>query len=178
MNKDELLRKIKRKARADARKRNDPRARRTLGFLVAKGFLRVNYAVPKLPNIRLNVRDAIWAGKNVEGRILEVLPAAMARFGEHFEMNVEEYPNLAEAVRALKAQEAEGQDFYGIPYAKYKVWGDLELPDGRTKKLSEKKVVKTFRMAPEALQALTRLSADWECTETETLERCLCAMRR
>ncbi len=77
MKKEEILKRIVAKAKVDAKMRKEPRFLKVMGFLVAKGFLDVNYPVPRLPNQRLLLEDAIWAGKNVEPRILEVLPAAL-----------------------------------------------------------------------------------------------------
>jgi len=54
-----------------------------MGFLVAKGFLYTNKKIPLNPNEHINLKDAIWAGRFVEPRILEVLPAAYERFKKY-----------------------------------------------------------------------------------------------
>lgn len=79
MSRSVLIKKIKQRAEDDKLKRKDIRFLKTMGFLVSKGFLKVNYNIPNLPNMRLHIEDAIWAGKNIEPRILEVLPAAVLR---------------------------------------------------------------------------------------------------
>ena len=61
----------------------DRRFRESMGFLVAKGFLKTNFPVPLLPNKRLRLEDVLWAGTHVEPRILEVLPAAVLRLEQH-----------------------------------------------------------------------------------------------
>ena len=47
-----------------------------MGFLVRKGFLHTNKTIPLNPNDHIDLSDAVWAGRVVEPRILEVLPAA------------------------------------------------------------------------------------------------------
>jgi hypothetical protein len=170
MKKEELLKSIAAKAKADARKRKDPRFLNVMGFLVAKGFLGANYPLPRLPNKKLFLEDAVWAGKNLEPRILEVLPAAVLRLGAHFDYNPEKHVELAGVIKALKRGDTEGPEFYGVPYAKAKAWIDLPLADGRTKRLGEKKVPRTFRLAPAAARKLKEMAARLGCTETEFLE--------
>lgn len=171
MKKEELLKRIVTKAKADARKRKDPRFLNTMGFLVAKGFLGANYPLPRLPNKKLFIEDAVWAGKNLEPRILEVLPAAVLRLGAHFNYNPKTHLELAGVIRALKRDQAKGPEFYGVPYAKIKVWMGLPLADRRTKQPGEKKVPRTFRLAPAAAKKLKELAKNSDCTETEFLER-------
>jgi hypothetical protein len=52
----------------------------------------------------------------------------------------------------------QGEDFEGIPYAKLKVWAELPLRDRRVKPASEKKVSKTFRMTPRAIERLHEIA--------------------
>jgi hypothetical protein len=170
MNRDELLKKIKVKAKHDARKRQDPRFKRTMGFLVAKGFLQTNFEVQKLPNQRLLIEDAIWAGKNVEPRILEVLPAAVLRLEKHFDLNAEKHKGLARVVNQLREGIVEGDEFFEIPFKKLKAWVNLPLPDGRTKVQSEKKLMKTFRLSPKAVATLEQAALRAGRSITEVLE--------
>jgi len=171
MKKEEVLKRIAAKAKADARKRKDPRFLQTMGFLVAKGFLYTNFTVPRLPNKKLFLEDALWAGKNVEPRILEVLPAAVLRLGAHFHFDPEEHLDLMLVVEALKKRKANGPEFHGMPYDKMKAWAELELKDRRIKNLEHKKVPRTFRLAPEVLLKLKARAKQEGCTETAYLER-------
>ncbi|MCC7442928.1 MAG: hypothetical protein IT285_14945 [Bdellovibrionales bacterium] len=173
MSNDQLLKRIKRKAAQERKNLRDPRFLDVMGFLVAKGFLSTNLAVTLLPNKRLRVEDAIWVGTHVEPRVLEVLPAAVLRLGRHFDLDVERHRELWGAVELLRKRAQTGVAFLGVPYEKYKIWVDLPLRDGRTKAHSQKKVVRTFRLDPGALERLAKLSRENRCTATETLERLL-----
>lgn len=171
MNKKALLKKIMVQARRDQRNRHDPRFLNTMGFLVAKGFLKANFDVPHLPNKRLCIDDAIWAGENVEPRILEVLPAAVLRLGKHFDLEFNQNKKLATTVEQLRLRQKTGDDFMKNPYEKIKVWADFPLLDKRVKRIAEKKVIKTFRLNPLALDKLQKIARETKCTETDVLEK-------
>jgi hypothetical protein len=170
MSQENLLQKIKDQAKRDRALRSDRRFIEIMGFLVAKGFLQTNYEVPALPNKRFRIEDAIWAGVNVEPRILEVLPAAVLRLEKHFDLDPARHEELAEIVRELRNHSCSGPEFYGILFAKIKLWANLPLRDGRVKTLAEKKITKTFRLSPKAAATLANLARQKQCTETEILE--------
>jgi hypothetical protein len=178
MNKEALIKLIKEKAKRDKVNRRDPRFQMTMGFLVSKGFLQTNYAVPRLPNVRLRIDDAIWAGIHVEARILEVLPAAVLRLEKHFDFNPIEHKELARTIQDLREQKDKGQDFLGMPYKKLKPWVNLKLKDGRTKKLNDKKIVKTFRFKPGIVEKIRILAAKSKITETALIEKAVLAVDR
>lgn len=113
MKNEKLLKLIKEKAAKDAEMRKDPRYLRTMGFLVAKGFLKTEKLFPLRVRM-LNVDDAIWAGVNVEPRILEVLPAAIIRFEKYFYFDKTKYPILIEIIKHLKKGELYAKDFHGF----------------------------------------------------------------
>ncbi len=171
MNKEALILRIKKQAKRDAKNRRDPRFIETMGFLIAKGFLKANHVFPLLPNKRLYIDDAIWAGQNVEPRILEVLPAAVLRLRKHF------YPfenmTLLTVIDQLRRREEKGDAFFGMPYEKVKQWAEFPLLDKRVKSVTQKKVVKTFRLDPVALERLKRVAEEKGVTETEVLETLL-----
>ncbi len=171
MNKEALIQQIKDQAKRDAKKRRDPRFVETMGFLVAKGFLKANQEFPLLPNKRLHIGDVIWAGQNVEPRILEVLPAAVLRLGKHF-YPFENNPLLT-VIDQLRRREEKGDAFFGMPYEKIRQWADFPLRDGRVKSVTKKKVVKTFRLDPIAIERLKRAAEEKGITETEVLETLL-----
>ncbi|HTL12845.1 MAG TPA: hypothetical protein VL588_10175 [Bdellovibrionota bacterium] len=172
---EDLIRQIKRRAHQDARNRQDGRFLEAMAFLVAKGFLRFNKPLRPMPNLRLKIADVIWAGRHVEPRILEVLPAAVLRLRQHFDLDPVRHGELDTVIEQLKRGEAVGNDFYGVPYAKLKQWVDFPLLDKRVKPLNEKKVPKNFRFRPEAAAALRARARKLGCTETELLENLVMA---
>jgi len=178
VNREVLVQKIKRKAKQDASKRRDPRFLETMGFLVAKGFLRTNLNTPLIPNKRLRIDDAIWAGVNVEPRILEVLPAAVLRLPRHFDLDSNRHPVLAQVVDHLRRGENHGLDFCGTPYDRIKVWANFPLRDRRVKPASKKKRIKTFRLDPTVIQHLKEIANARGCTETEIVEALILGLRR
>lgn len=171
--KPEMEKRLRELAKIDEKNRNDPRFLDTMGFLVAKGLLGYNRPIAEKPNAKLDLRTAIWAGKNVEPRILEVLPAAFARFERHFlvpaKPNADEQ-RLIEIRKAIHTKTVDFPDFDGIPYTKYKIWLDLPLRDRRTRTLSARKRMKTFRLRPEAIDRLAEIAANREMSEAEVLE--------
>ncbi len=173
MKHDEFIKKIKQKAKQDQKNRQDPRFLNVMGFLVAKGFLQVNFELPLLPNKRIHIEDAIWVGLNVEPRVLEVLPAAVLRLGKHFDFDVEKYPELAAVIQALRKQEESEITFLEIPFNKLKTWIHYPLKDNRMKSLTERKITKTFRLKPEVIAYLKQMAKEMHCSETEVLEKSL-----
>ncbi len=173
MNRKALIAEIRRRARQDEKHRHDRRFLDTLGFLVAKGLLKTNMRIDLLPNKRLRIEDAVWAGQNVEPRILEVLPAAVLRLGRHFDLDPAKHPELVRTIERLRSREAQGDAFLGVPYEKLKVWAELPLRDRRVKPVTEKKVVKTFRLSLRAIERLRRMARQSGSSETSVLESLL-----
>lgn len=173
MNREDFLKRIVRGAKRDQINRRDPRYLETMGFLVAKGFLKTHQDLPLRPNKKILLADAIWAGMNVEPRILEVLPAAVVRLPRHFDLDQNRHGELFATVEKLRKQEKNGDLLWGIPYEKLKVWAHLPLKDRRMKDIREKKVTKTFRLKPAVVRKLRQLAKKLDCTETEALERAL-----
>ena len=164
----DILKQAKRAAALHKKNRRDPRYVKTIGFLVAKGFLHTNAELQPMPNIRINIEDAIWAGITVEPRILEVLPAAVIRMEKHFDYNPELHVELKKVIELLE-EDKEGE-FYGIPMEKIKPWLNLRLRDKRVKKVNEKKVMKTFRFSPDTIAKIKNLKKVMRVSETELLE--------
>lgn len=147
-----LIQKIKNAAQKDAVKRKDIRYKRAMGFLIKKGFLKTNDDFEKFYQTKCLVQDFIWAGKNVEPRILEVLPAAIARFPKAFIFgDAKDDIQLKKVIEDLRIRNEKGNDFLKIPYGKIKVWMNLSLKDKRTKTSADKKIMKSFRLKPETL---------------------------
>jgi hypothetical protein len=169
MNKADFLKQAKREVALLKKNNRDPRYVRTIGFLVGKGFLHANRNFPKIPNIRINIEDAIWAGQNVEPRILEVLPAAVMRLPNHFNFNREVHVEMDRVIEQLK-KNTDGT-FFGIPTEKIRPWLNLRLKDKRIKNLDEKKVIKTFRLSPGTIERIKTLKSTMKISEAELLER-------
>lgn len=172
----ETLARFKQLAARNARRRKDLRFTNTVGLLVAKGLLGYNRPLLERPNARIDLRDALWAGKNVEPRILEVLPAAVARLPKHFRIPpvpTRDEKQLLEAATALRRNRREGEPFLGIEYEKYRVWMDLPLRDGRTRAGKARKQTKTFRLRGDAIEKLGELAKQAEISEAEVLEKLL-----
>ncbi len=169
MNKEEMLTNIREKAALIKEKRKDPRYQKVMGFLVAKGFLHTNEKIHLRPNARIKIEDAVWAGKYVEPRILEVLPAAVMRLQKHFDLNTCEDHELKNAVKKL-VEKKEGQ-FYGVDLKKIEPWLNLKLKDGRVKKMVDKKIMKSFRLRPETIETLESLKNATGKSEAEIIEK-------
>lgn len=159
MKKKQLLEQIKKAAQKDEQNRKNIKYKRAMAFLTRKGFLKTNVNFHKYYLAKINVMDLLWAGKNVEPRILEVLPAAIARLpkaikfiGQHKEGYA-----LNLVVEDLKLNKKTGHDFLNIPYNKMRIWMDLHLNDHRTKTINQKKILKTFRLSPQTIQKLEEL---------------------
>ncbi len=170
MNKRDFIKKIKKLAQQDEKRRQDPRYLKVMGFLAAKGFLYTNKKIPLNPNGYTNLTDAIWAGRFVEPRILEVLPAAYERFKRHFSGDAETVEKLEQIIDHIKQKSDHKIEFYGIPIEKLKPWFFIRLRDGRSKSLDERKVSKTFRFKPETIDILTNLKDQTGQSETAILE--------
>lgn len=170
MSNKKLIEKIKKAAHADEARRRDPRYRTTMAFLIKKGFLKANANFQKAYLPKLRVKDAIWAGQNVEPRILEVLPAAMARLPRAFIFDDKRIAVLDQVVKALRAREVHGPDFHGIAYGKLRVWMGLALPDRRTKTDLERKLMRTFRLSPKTVEKIGLMKMQSGKSETEIIE--------
>src|SRR5580692_7437083 len=78
----------------------DPRYKKVLGFLTAKGLLFDETIEPR-PNVKLDMKDVFWVAEKVEPRVFEVLPAALLHFTKTF-FNTEVIPNdLKEIIEAI-----------------------------------------------------------------------------
>lgn len=170
MNKKALIEKINMLAHQDKQRRIDPRYLKIMGFLVAKGFLHTNKRIPLNPNEHINLKDAVWAGRFVEPRILEVLPAAYERFKKHFSGDRDTIEKLEQIIDCIKQKDHREIDFFGIAIEKMTPWFFIRLRDGRSKSLDKRKVSKSFRFKPETINTLKTLKDQTGQSETEILE--------
>jgi hypothetical protein len=170
VNRKALIEKINLLAQQDKRRRLDPRYLTVMGFLIAKGFLHTNKTIPLNPNEHIDLRDAVWAGRVVEPRILEVLPAAYERFRKHFNGDRDIIEKLVQIIDCVKREGNHNIDFYGISIEKMKPWFFIRLRDGRSKSMDQRKVSKTYRFKPETVRCLKSMKNQTGRSETEILE--------
>jgi hypothetical protein len=170
LNKEALIEKIIKLAQQDKERRIDQRYLKVMGFLVAKGFLHTNRKIALNPNEHINLKDAVWAGRFVEPRILEVLPAAYERFKKHFSGDADTVEKLEQIIICIKQQDNHEIDFYGVSIEKIRPWFFIRLRDGRSKSLDKRKISKSFRFKPETVNILKSLKNQTGHSETEILE--------
>jgi hypothetical protein len=159
----DLQLRAKRRHAAIARAKRDPRYKRVVGRYVAAGLLTTTLDVA--PYRRpVEVDDVLWAG-SLEPRILELLPALIVKRPALF-VGVARLPDdLAAAVRALRMNREPGE-FRGISGAALLRW----LPSvGQRGKLPSR--LKSFRLQPDDLALLERLSHTLGLTQTNVVRR-------
>jgi len=171
LNKISIIEKINKLALQDKQRRLDPRYLKIVGFLVAKGFLHTNSKITLNPNGHINLKEAFWAGRFVEPRILEVLPAAYERFKKHFSGDANTIEKLENIIDCVKQKDPHEIDFYGIAIEKMMPWFFIRLRDGRSKSMDQRKISKTYRFKPETVNILKNLKDQTGQSETEILEK-------
>ncbi len=149
--------KIKKKAALNEAHRKDIRFIKTIAVLKGKGLLRTNLPIAATKSARLDINHAIWAGRTVEPRILEVLPAAILHFPKTFLNLANMPPDLEKVVKMIRANKEDGEDFEGIPFAKMRHWANTQLRDRRTKPVETLKQTRTFRLRQDAIDKLAKL---------------------
>lgn len=159
MKTDEFLKKIRAKAERNKLNRGDLRFKRTIALLKGKGLLDTNLPIAAATGMRLQLRDALWAGKHVEPRILEVLPAAIMHYRRNF-LGADQMPKGLELViKAIQANAETGPAFEGVPFEKMKHWANTQLRDGRTKPVNEQKIAKYLKLPQKHIYKLQELVA-------------------
>lgn len=171
MNNKKLIEQIKKAAIKDAKNRKDKRYKKAMAFLVKKGFLKTNMNFENYYQAKIKIKELIWAGQNVEPRILEVLPAAAARLPKAFIFDTtKDTQRLQKVVLDLKENKETGTDFLKTPYEKLKVWMNLPLNDGRTKITENKKIMRSFRLKPETIHKMELLKKKNGMSEAALIE--------
>jgi len=171
MNNKKLIEQIKKAALKDDKNRKDIRFKKAMAFLVRKGFLKTNMNFENYYQAKIKIKDLIWAGKNVEPRILEVLPAAVARLPRAFIFDTtKDTKTLQQVVCDLNENKVNGTGFLKMPYEKIKVWMNLPLNDGRTKITENKKIMRTFRLKPETIHKMELLKNKNGTSEAALIE--------
>jgi hypothetical protein len=170
MRDQDIIKRAKALTELHERRRRDPRVARVLGFLKAKGLLLVDW-VPARPSIKFNVVDALWVGENVEPRVIELLPAVVIHFPKTA-INVDKLPKqLTEIIELLKEQATTGPSYQGFTYEMFRMWTEFKPKDKRVVPLSEKKVMRSFRLKRLVASKLTELARIEQVSEGEIIER-------
>jgi hypothetical protein len=146
MKTDEFPKKIQEKTERNKLNRQDIRFRKTIALLRGKGLLDTNLPIRAATGIRVQLTDALWAGRNVEPRILEVLPAAILHYKKNF-LIAEQLPTeLEQVLQAIRNNADNGPAFEGIPFAKMKYWANAKLKDRRTKPIKDQRRPKFLKL--------------------------------
>lgn len=159
MNDRKFLEKFRRKAKRNENLRNDIRFVKAIALLKGKGLLQTTLPIKAAAGLRVHVDDALWAGKNVEPRILEVLPAAILHFPKNFVGVDKLQGDFVDILKGIKNHADKGPAYNGIPFHKMKHWANVDLKDKRTKPEKQKRQLKAFRLRRETLGKLEMLVA-------------------
>lgn len=151
------------------------RAKKVLGFLVAKGLLRSPLLLPKMGNVKLTVEDFLYTASEVEPRVMAVLPAAILHFPKTF-LDRDRLPTkLVEILQNIRTGKTEGPSLADVPYEELRRWALARVSDRRTKPLRERRIRKDFRFRPQILRALKKAARERAVTETFLIEEILAA---
>ena len=99
----------------------DPTGDRVLGFFCAKRLLLSNVP-PHWDGQPLTVSDVIKVGREIEPRVLAVLPAAIILYPESFRGEMP--ADLAAVLDHIKRGVLHGPEFGGVKYEEMKRWAD------------------------------------------------------
>jgi hypothetical protein len=135
---------------------------------VAEGLLLTNQAVEPYAE-PLKVADVLWCGE-IEPRFLELLPALLVKRPSMFVETGPLPPELQRAVRKLR-RNLVPDSFAGIEGTKLYEW----LPRVGLKNAVPARL-KSFRVKPDDLRLLERLSRELGVSETEVVRRGLRAL--
>ena len=172
MSNQEIIEKAELLSAQHAKHRTDARTTRVLGFLKSKGLLLVDWVVER-PSIKFDVVDALWVAEKVEPRVLELLPAVLLHFPRTV-INLEKLPQeLSEVIKALKAQAAIGPSYHEIPFEKFRKWAEFRPKDKRVVPLSDKKIMRSFRLKRQIAAKLSALAKAQDISEGDLIEQLL-----
>lgn len=122
------------------------KAQKVLGFLHAKGLLWVRGVKPQ-HFAKIHAKDALWVAKNIEPRVLEVLPAALLHFPKAFLFTDQLPDDFLKIVADIQKGKQAGNNYNGIEYKDMLRWANVQLKDQRTKKQENKKTNMTLRLS-------------------------------
>ena len=146
------------------------KAKKVLGFLVAKGLL-ISQDFPPCGTAKLTVDDFVETANNIEPRVLAVLPAAIIHFPKSFLDHLQLPQEVQAVVDAILAGHKTGPDLLGVPYAEMNRWANAKLKDARARPLALRRVRKTYRFQPKIVANLKKLAKQSKTTETAIIEQ-------
>ena len=141
---------------------------RVIGLLSGLGFL-VSSDVKPAATSKVDIATVINIGLRIEPRVIEVLPAAVLSFPKSF-LHLEKMPQeLKTVISALKKGET-GPGFENISFDKFLEAVRRPIKNKKRKLLEEKRIAKTFRFSPLAIQELKAKAVKSNKTYTAYLE--------
>lgn len=168
MNRAQLVQAAKKRARRDARGREDARYQSAMGVFIGAGLLDTNAEITARRG-PVELSDVLWAGQ-LEPRLLELLPAVLIKRPALLRCQ-ELPPDLQSVVHALK-KNCLPPDFRGLPGKSLAQW----VPRlGHRNKLPTQ--LKSFRLRPEDIQLLSELAKERGFSETDVVRAGLRALR-
>ena len=135
---------------------NSPLYIKVVGLLTGLGFL-ITPDIRPTSTVKVDVNEAIRIGVLAEPRILEVLPAAVVSFPKSFLHLENSPPTFKEIVYALKSGRT-GPAFEGISFEKFLEAANRPIKNKKRKIISERRISKSFRLAPHTIQVLKEQS--------------------
>lgn len=153
MNIEEIIAEAKALTKKREKFYRDRRYLKVVGFLCGKKLLQAE-SIKKTPNIKVSVKDAVWAANNVEPRILEVLPAAILHFPRSF-VDLRHLPETLKEVLECLEQGRTGPAYNGIAFEQLLRWAQYTPSDRRIRPLDSKRVARSFRLTRPTANLLT-----------------------
>jgi hypothetical protein len=146
------------------------KAKKVLGFLVAKGLL-ISPNFTPCGTAKLTVDDFVETANEVEPRVLAVLPAAIIHFPRSF-LDYRRLPKeVKDVIDAILAGNKTGPELLGIPYDEMNRWAHAKLKDARARPLNVRRIRKTYRFRPQIAARLRKLARKAKTTETAIIEK-------
>lgn len=146
------------------------KAKKVLGFLVAKGLL-ISPQFPPCGAVKLTVDDFIATANEIEPRVLAVLPAAIIHFPKSF-LDYGRLPReVKDVIDSILAGSKTGPELLGVPYEEMNRWAHAKLKDARARPLNVRRVRKTYRFQPKIAANLRKLARKEKTTETAIIEQ-------
>ncbi|MEZ4846859.1 MAG: hypothetical protein R2877_08005 [Bdellovibrionota bacterium] len=120
--------------------------------------------------VKIPAKDALWVAKNIEPRVLEVLPAALLHFPKAFLFKDQLPKEFLEIISDIQKGKPEGNDYNGIAYKDMLRWANIQLKDQRTKKQEDKKTNMTLRLTEKHKTKFKNIAKRKNTTPTKLFE--------
>lgn len=144
--------------------------RLVVGHLAAKRLLLLNGKLPR-PTRKMRVADALWVGKRIEPRVLEVLPAAILRFPSIF-IDLDTMPkDLRELLQSITTGAPVADQWRGVDVKRINFWLNSPLKDGRSVPFKERRLVRSFRLSPNTIKKIEEIALSQGISHSEVVDR-------